>query len=423
MYALMTLGVFAMLMTACKDDDDTFTPDPAEPTHRNWTFEPGAATEDVQEAMILMEHGDTISFAAGIFEFNSTLSIDSKDSIVVRGAGKDATTLSFANQQAGAEGLFVTNCDWFLIRDLTVADAVGDNIKLKDGDGITFLDMAAVYTGPVTEDNGAYALYPVTSRNVYIDNCYIRGASDAGIYVGQSEKVVVRNCFVEENVAGIEIENCIEADVYNNEAFNNTGGVLVFDLANLPIIPNGRQCRIYNNLIRENAHRNFAPGGMVSQIPPGTGIMLLSSAEVEVFDNDIINNNIMGIGIISMVTLDVLTSSSTTDPNYDLYNYATHIHDNNIQRTTDYPAEPNDMGALLMSLYQAGDIPDILYDGVISPDLVDDTTEGVCVQNNGTAGFVDLNVLSGFAGQSYDATPHDCAPAALPVAVVNAPAY
>lgn len=446
-YTLLALTACMLLFSACKKDDDTNCPtigttcDDGDattlndvedgacncagiaPPHRTWNFEPGATTEDVQEAMILMENGDTIKFAAGTFDFNATLSIDSKDSIVVCGAGKDQTTLSFAGQLAGAEGLYVTNCDWFLMQNLTVADAVGDNVKLKDGDGVTFLNVDAVYTGPVGPDNGAYALYPVTSRNVYLDNCYIRGASDAGIYVGQSEQVVVRNCFVEENVAGIEIENCINADVYNNEAYNNTGGILVFDLANLPVIPNGERCRVYDNLIRENAHANFAPGGTVADIPPGTGIMLLSSANVEVFGNDIINNNIMGIGIISMVTLDVLTNGNTTDPNYDLYTYSTYIHDNNIQRTTDYPADLNDMGGLLASLYSAGDIPDIVYDGVISPDLAGDTTEGICIQNNGSATFVDLNVLEGFANQRYDVTPHDCAGTVLEPVSINAPAY
>lgn len=418
-YMLLILAGTTFLVSSCKDDDDVR---PIEPLHQTHYFEPGATTEDVQRAMIEMAHGDTIDFAAGTFSFNATLSLDSKDSVVIRGAGKDATTLSFADQNAGAEGLLITNCDWFLIKDMTVADAVGDIIKLKDGDGVSFLNLNTVYTGPVSSGNGAYALYPVTSRNVFIDNCYVRGASDAGIYVGQSEKVVVRNCFVEENVAGLEIENCIAADVYDNEAYNNTGGILVFDLANLPVIPNGTQCRVYNNLIRENAHANFAPGGTVSDIPPGTGIMLLSSDNVEIFGNTITNNNIMGIGIISMVTLDALTSGNTTDPNYDLYTYNTYIHDNNIQRTTDYPADLNNMGVLLASLYQNGDIPDIVYDGVIPPSVTDDT-EGICIQNNGSATFVDLNVLGGFANQRYDMTPHDCAPTSIEPVALNAPAY
>jgi parallel beta-helix repeat protein len=59
------------------------------------------------------------------------------------------------------------------------------------------------------------------------------GASDAGIYVGQSKHIIVRNSKAYQNVAGIEIENSWYADVYENEAFNNTGGILVFDLPDL----------------------------------------------------------------------------------------------------------------------------------------------------------------------------------------------
>jgi len=350
--------------------------------------------------------------------------LEGKNSITIRGAGRDETTLSFANQTAGAEGLDVSNCDWFLIRDLTIADAIGDNVKVKDGDGISFVNMGAVYTGPVSGNNGAYALYPVACKNVYVDNCYVRGASDAGIYVGQSEKIVVRNNLVEENVAGIEIENSIEADVYNNEARHNTGGVLVFDLPNLPVIVNGRQCRIYNNNIHHNDHKNFALSGTVRQIPPGTGIMLLASAEVEVYDNQIINNNIMGIGVISMKTLDVIGgSSSNTDNGYDPYVYDIHIHDNTFQRTTDYPAEPNDVGVLLQDQFPDGDMRDILYDGFVAPSLHGDATEGICIHDNTGATFVDINVPTFFANHRYDASPHDCVQTSLPAAVISAPAY
>ena len=62
-----------------------------------------------------------------------------------------------------------------------------------------------------------------------IDSCVAIGASDAGIYVGQSENIIVKNSIAEFNVAGIEIENSYYADVFNNYASNNTGGILVFD--------------------------------------------------------------------------------------------------------------------------------------------------------------------------------------------------
>ena len=35
-------------------------------------------------------------------------------------------------------------------------------------------------------------LYPVESTNVLIDGCVAIGASDAGIYVGQSQNIIVQ---------------------------------------------------------------------------------------------------------------------------------------------------------------------------------------------------------------------------------------
>ena len=49
--------------------------------------------------------------------------------------------------------------------------------------------------------------YPVASEDVLIDGCVAIGASDAGIYVGQSQNIIVKNSRAEFNVAGIEIEN------------------------------------------------------------------------------------------------------------------------------------------------------------------------------------------------------------------------
>ena len=418
LFLLCTLVGMSILISSCKKDDETTST-------ADWYFEPAADNEaKVQEAFILAEDDDVIEFSEGTFEFTNTLSLEGKNGIVIRGAGRDKTTLSFANQTAGAEGLDVSNCNWFLIRDLTVADAEGDNIKVKDGDGISFVNIGAVYNGPVSGDNGAYALYPIACKNVYVDNCYVRGASDAGIYVGQSEKIVVRNNLVEENVAGIEIENSIEADVYNNEARNNTGGILVFDLPNLTVITNGRQCRVYDNNIHDNDHENFALSGTVRQIPPGTGIMLLSSAEVEVFNNQITNNNVMGIGIVSMTTLSVIANSPfSTDNGYDPYIYDIHIHDNTFQRTGEYPATPNTVGELLAGQFPDGDMRDILYDGVVASSLNGDATEGICIHDNTNATFVDINALGLFENHRYDATPHDCVQEAVSVAVINAPAY
>ena len=41
--------------------------------------------------------------------------------------------------------------------------------------------------------------------------------ADAGVYVGQSTNVTIRHYYAHHNVAGIEIENCINSDVYKTK--------------------------------------------------------------------------------------------------------------------------------------------------------------------------------------------------------------
>jgi len=417
--SLLSLGlILCFLATSCKD------PEPEPSLYTRYEFDAATATDiqaEVQEALILMNNGDTIYFKAGTYQFTGTLTVDGKDSIVVTGEGADNTILSFENQTSGAQGIQASSTNWILFTDFTIQDAIGDNIKIKDSDGVSFINVNAIYNGPADETNGAYALYPVTCQNVLIDNCYIRGASDAGIYVGQSEHVIVRNNTCEENVAGIEIENCNYSDVYGNIARNNTGGILVFDLPGLPVIKNGTATRVYNNQLIDNSHRNFAPAGnMVGSVPPGTGVMVLASNQVEIFDNTFTNNNLMGLGVISYMTLVALAGEQINDSLYDPYTHDVTIRNNSFERTATYPSELNDMGNVLANGYPNGDIPDIVHDGFADP-AVTDPSEGICLNGNNNYGFVDLGVPSNFATQDTEEAHHTCTGIVLDAVTVNAP--
>ncbi|MGK0388012.1 MAG: parallel beta-helix repeat protein [Maribacter sp.] len=401
-----------VLVSACKDDVET-------ETGTTYTFEAGIATQaDVQEALILFEAGDKIIFGAGTFSFTSTLSADGKTDMIIEGAGMNETFLDFTDQISGAEGLKINNCNSILMYNFTVQNAEGDGVKATDCDGISFYNVGAVWTGPVSSDNGGYGLYPVLCTNVMMDGCYVRGASDAGIYVGQSQTIIVRNCTAEENVAGIEIENSISADVYGNTARNNTGGILIFDLPGLTI-SNGTTHRLFNNTLDGNSHPNFAASGnIVASVPSGTGIMLLAAKNVEIFDNTITNNNVMGIGFIDYMTLVTLGGLTIDDPNYVSAISGIYIHDNTISRTTEYPTEQTDLGAFLTDiLFPAGDIPDYVYDGFSGSN---ETENILCFDNPGGT-FVNINVPAGFDPQLTDITPHLCIQDRLAEVTVVAP--
>ena len=147
--------------------------------------------------------------------------------------------------------------------------------------------MRAEWTRGPNPENGAYGLYPVNCTNVLIERSIARGASDAGIYVGQSRNIIVRENTAELNVAGIEIENSFNADVFGNTATHNTGGILVFDLPGLPQ-QGGHSIRVYENTITGNNTPNFAPAGnIVASVPAGTGVLIMANRDVHVFENEI----------------------------------------------------------------------------------------------------------------------------------------
>ena len=82
-------------------------------------------------------------------------------------------------------------------------EAKGDGIKCQYVKGITFRRIKTQWLGGPSSLNGAYGLYPVQCENIMIEQCIAIGASDAGIYVGQSNNIIIKNCEVFQNVAGI----------------------------------------------------------------------------------------------------------------------------------------------------------------------------------------------------------------------------
>ncbi|MEQ1725758.1 MAG: parallel beta-helix domain-containing protein [Sphingopyxis sp.] len=242
----------------------------------------GAQTR-LQEALIVAEPGDVVMIGAGTFELTDGLSLDA-NGVTVRGLGMEQTILNFAGQVGAGEGLLVTGDD-VVLRDFTVRDTRGDGIKSKAAHRIVYLSVRVDWTGEPRASNGAYGVYPVESEHVLIDGVIVRGASDAGIYVGQSRNIVVRDSMAVENVAGIEIENSYDADVHDNVATGNAGGILVFDLPGLPQ-QGGHAVRVFDNIIVNNMTPNFAPvGNIVASVPTGSGVIVMANRDVEIFDN------------------------------------------------------------------------------------------------------------------------------------------
>jgi parallel beta-helix repeat protein len=310
----------------------------------------------LQEALIVAEPGDVVELGEGRFKLTDGLSLDVAN-VTVKGQGAGKSILDFSGQLGSGEGLLVTSDD-VILRDFTVENTKGDGIKSKGADRIVYYKLRVEWTGGAKESNGAYGIYPVESKDVLVDNVMVRGASDAGIYVGQSQNIIVRNNLVLENVAGIEIENSFDADVHDNLATRNTGGILVFDLPNLPQM-GGRNIRVFENVVVDNMTPNFAPkGNIVANVPTGTGVLVMANRNVHVFDNMLGQHGTANVMVIGY-------RYPFDDPKYDPIAKGVAIWGNQHEQAG---WDPKISGGAELAKALGGALPPIFWDGTGGPE-------------------------------------------------------
>jgi parallel beta-helix repeat protein len=332
----------------------------------------------LQLAVNSIDPDTTIVLGSGRFMMKQQLTIRTAG-VKLIGQGIDVTTLDFKSTTTQGNGVDVVG-DGFLIQDLTVSDTSKDGIRVEDTNGVTFRRIRAVWSTPSQATNGGYGIYPVRSQNVLVEDSRGENASDAGLYVGQCQHVIVRNNTAQGNIAGIEIESTEYADIYGNTAENNVTGLLVFDFPGNPII--GRDIRVHDNMVRNNNLANFAPGGVSSTIPSGTGTFVMAARRVEVTNNMFQHNDTSDIGLISGlsftdVTMWTLNTANLIGAWQDLglpspgpgmiANYRTEnivIAGNSHSGSGTMPSQQFELGMLLSAHYQGAAVDSVLYDTV-----------------------------------------------------------
>ncbi|MDX1497549.1 MAG: parallel beta-helix domain-containing protein, partial [Salinisphaeraceae bacterium] len=364
MIAMMALALLSACSGGGGDSDD----DSSRTTGRTFVIQPGEnATTDMVAAMIDAKPGDVIEFAAGYFELTSGIQISGTEDILVKGQGMDETVLSFKNSSS-QEGFLASTVRGITVEDLTVLDSPGDAFKLQGVDHGTLRRVRAFWSSgrktdeedtvtaenfkekmqvactdparhnpanpnPSETDNttpdytvsiqsGRYGIYPVNSKNILVEFTESVGASDAGIYVGQTDNAIIRNSRAAFNVFGFEIENVRGGEYADNLAECNTGGFLVYDLDGLTRY--GSKTRMYRNKAINNNTYNFAePGSIVSNVPRGVGMITLGYDRIEIFDNVFEDNGTAGI-----VHTSYELFGEPGDRRLDMYTEGVHIYNN-----------------------------------------------------------------------------------------------
>lgn len=375
----------------------------------------GASEEDIAALMTALNTLDeaqptTIVLAEGRFQMGQGINVQAGVGLNIVGQGIDKTILDFSG--AGqAHGILYKGKD-FLVQDLTVTNTDLDGIRVEDTDGVVYRRIKTTWDAGALSTNGAYGIYPVKSMNVLVEDSIAENASDAGLYVGQSRNVIVRRNLVRANVAGLEIENTQYADVYHNLAEDNTAGIVVFDLPGNPVF--GRDIVFRENCIRENNRENFAPGGIVQEIPAGTGTFALASRRVEIRDNVYTNNNLVTIALLSGLDVDPRSAWAVSkddvigkiddlgleeDDDY-YYNYRTEeifVHNNTVSNEPVEREIPTESLGMMLHLLYNGETDHVIYDGTEETvDPADPSTvtnkHRICVDNQTTESLGVLGI-------------------------------
>ncbi len=364
------------------------------------TFGPGEEAK-ITEAFLSLKDSSSIELKEGRYRFDN-LSLVQLKHIRLKGAGPEKTILDFSAQSQGGEGIRVAEVKGFTISGMALRDSKGDLLKINKSENVTITDVHTIWSKS-DSTSGGYGIYPVLCNNVLVENCYAQGASDAGIYVGQSNRAIVRKCKAYKNVAGCEIENTTNAEVYDNEFYGNTAGFLVFDLPDLS--QRGGHVKAYNNHIHDNNERNFAKAGSfgtswgVGNAAPGSGIIIQATSDVELYNNKITNNNSSAIILVSGFFVDG-KAGEKINTNYFPVSKNIMIHNNTLEMGPAFP-EPvyaHHTGKILVAIEQklGARIPMIVYDGISTNVLTNQqlqNPDSICIRQAGQNLFVNVNAL------------------------------
>ncbi len=258
--------------------------------------------EKIADALKNANKGDTILIEPGIYF--EALHIDKED-IKIRGIIKNGKFPEIIGKHKLNDGIIVSGSG-FSIENILIRDFKGNGITTQAANNITIRRI-------VVKDTGIYGIYPTLGQNILIEDTVTSGIEDAAIYIGMCKNVdVIRNVTF-ESVAGIEAENSENVLIEANKVHDNSGGILVFTLPGLPV-KFSKNIVVRGNFIFNNNHHNFAPGGsIVGNVPPGSGVIILSADDVTLEDNIIENNALAGIIVVDQSIMP----NSTPDPDMD----------------------------------------------------------------------------------------------------------
>jgi parallel beta-helix repeat protein len=248
----------------------------------------------IQSAVDNAAPGDTIVVPAGVYRENVVintpgLTIEGRPGATLDGTGLPGSTgirVRSANPGGRLAG--------FTLRGLHITHYSFTGVLLSGVDGFRL-------TGGTYTDNDEYGVFPVRSSAGRVDHNRVGGSADSGIYIGQSDHILIDHNTVHDNTVGIEVELATVVRVEHNTATGNAVGALV------QIVPflartETRDVYVHANVLSGNRRPNPVtdPDELLARLPGGVGLAIVAADGVTVTANVVSGNPTAGVGAVAL---------------------------------------------------------------------------------------------------------------------------
>ncbi|MCY1011647.1 right-handed parallel beta-helix repeat-containing protein [Nannocystis pusilla] len=315
--------------------------------------------------------------------------------------GHPSAILDFEGATA-AVGLGFERTPGLTLSLLEIRNVQGTALKVAESEDVTLFRLTLLQGTSPSPDHGPVGLHVERSGRVAITGCQVAYAADTGILVSDSHDVALRGNQPAASGVGLQVRGSERVEIDNHYARYNALGILVVGSADVALFD--------SDVIGNDGDDSAPAGTLAAAVPPHVGVMVLASDAVEIHGNTIEDNPTTGVAVVSveaLVALGLLGGDHGLE--FDGYSETVDIHDNLFMNNGLAPAE------LFRDVFMLDPMTQLAWDGVV--DGAKDNGDGhlnLCIRNNGDADFVDFDALGFGAGKSFDLAPHDCAHPPLP---------
>ncbi len=151
----------------------------------------------------------------------------------------------------------------------------------------------------LSTDNGEYAIFPVASDHGRLTRSQgMRTRSDACLYIGEDDHVLVDHSLASDCQIGLEIENCRHVVMRDNVSRGNTTGIIV-DVINDRLTTTCTDNVVEHNTFDSNNRPSSAlPTDDTSDLEPGIGVIIAGADRTTVQKNTITGHSLAGMTLV-----------------------------------------------------------------------------------------------------------------------------